>query len=620
MVAARSHPAPSRRHRLNRLNRLVAGIALLALWSACEAPPERRSRFVDWVTDGGIRSNMGQPEPASAAVCADENRFSRQIRDGEEFTVGGFLGEAGRLVLTTCATRSTFSAHQTGTLRLEAFATSKVEAGGSNWPQPVVRELRVPVFSRWSTVEVNLAGLANRQVTLRMRANLPPGRNLFLQDFFVEHLPVVAQRRQASRPNAPPQGLLISVDTLREDAISVLGGSHATPGMDAFARDAQVFSPHYSAAAWTQPSHAAMLTGQPHLVHGANNGKRAIHPAVATLAERFQAQGFATAGLVFDCLWLDSRFGFGRGFDQYRSVEWTLPQSVRQTLNWVDDHRDKPFFYFLHTFEAHSDYRRMPYEGPGNRPARVADLFGLEDYGCREGYCSSALLGEINLGNVALLPGEEEVLRYLYDQGVAHLDQQLAVLFEGLAQRGLFDNMLIVLTSDHGESFEEHGQLLHGHPWQEELRVPLVIKWPGGVRAGETVAVPSSSLDLVPTLLRHFGMETTGLPGGDLLHLRADRPIFSGANFDAVIAGRWKAVWGRLEGERWLFDLETDPGEHHNLADERPEELQRLAEILQQRQADEKRWASQLGQGADGTQQLSEEERARLRALGYLGD
>ncbi len=623
MLAARSNSGP---WHLLRLGKVVVAIALAVLVASCRQAPPRRPRFVDWVTTAGLRSNMGQAEPAGEFSCADENRFVRPMRGGEEFSVTGLLGESARLVISTCASRPLEGSGGAGTLRVTVVDSSPASQRGSGENPAVRAEFPVSAFSKWQRHQVDLAGLANRQVTLRLTATLPAGRTLYLQDIYVEHWTQVVRPevkllpRRAARKGTPAQVLLISVDTLREDALSVLGGSHPTPGLDRFAGAAQIFLPHYSAAAWTQPSHAALLTGQPHRVHGADNGKRAIHPAVPTLAERFRAQGFATAGLVFDCFWLDPRFGFGRGFDQYRSVHWTLGQSVRQTLNWVDEHRDRSFFYFLHTFEPHSDYRRLPYEGPGVRPLHVAQRFGLESYGCREGHCSSMLLQAINSGTVAALAGEEKILRYLYDRGVDTLDSQLAALFAGLAQRGLFDNMLIVLTSDHGESFYEHAQLLHGHPWQEEIRVPLLIKWPGGERAGEKVTVPSSALDVVPTLLEELGMDTTGLPGAHLLRRRSERPIFTGANFDAVIEGRWKAVLGRLEGERWLFDLTADPGEMHNLVDELPAEFSRLEEVIAKRKADEQHWAAQLVEAGERQQQMSEEERARLRALGYLND
>jgi len=599
-------------------------MALTALLVSCEAEPARRVRFIDLVTVDVLRSTMGEAEPADEYSCADENRFAQPIRDGEELYVTGHLGELGKLVLSTCANRPPHAAPGTGTLRVTVVEGPPPSRPDAQPGLGVEAVLPVPLFSRWQRHRVDLAGLADREVTLRLTATLPAGRTLYLQDLYVEHLEALAGRQEGRRKNeeqpvfhqgAAPQVLLISVDTLREDALSVLGGSHRTPALDAFAGKAQIFQPHYSAAAWTLPSHATMLTGQPPPVHGAINGRTAIHGSVPTLAERFKAEGFATAGLTFDCYWLGSQFGFDRGFDSYRSVLWTLPQRVRQTLNWVDEHRDRPFFYFLHTFEPHSDYRSLPYEGPDVRPGHVAERFGLaERYGCREGHCSSALLQEINRGTVAPLPGEEEILRYLYQRGIDHLDDQLATLFAGLEKRGLFDNMLIVLTSDHGESFFEHGQLLHGHHWQEELRVPLLIKWPSGVRAGERVTTPTSSLDLVPTLLHELGMDTTGLPGANLLRRRADRPVFSGSNFDVVIAGRWKAVWSRKKGERWLFDLTADPGEQHNLAEERPAELSRLEALISQRQERQRWTVSRFDQTAKGVERLSEEERWWIEA------
>jgi arylsulfatase len=337
------------------------------------------------------------------------------------------------------------------------------------------------------------------------------------------------------------------------------------------------------------------------------------------LAERFRDAGFATAGRVFDCLWLDPRFGFDRGFDDYRSVHWTLPQTARWSLDWMDEHSEQPFFFFLHTFEVHSDFRRLPYESPGARQNTVAQRFGVEGYGCRASHCASQMLMRINEGVVEPIPQEAQILRYLYDRGVEEVDRQLGMMFSELRRRGLFDDLLIVLTSDHGEAFLEHGKVLHGHTWEEVLRVPLIIKWPGGERAGERVEVPSGALDLAPTLLRAAGLPTDGLPGRDLRRLEVARPVFAGSNFDLVVDGRWKAVIDPRDGGRRLFDLLVDPAERRDLAAERPAEFERLAGLIRDRAERERRFARQLDAASDRRRELTEEERERLRALGYLG-
>jgi arylsulfatase len=615
MLAAHGDRRPRR-----LLVAVLAGGVLLAWLAGCAGEPPRRPRFEDFVIEGGMSSDRGEPEPADEIFCADEHRFAQAIRPGETLRVTTHLGASPRLVLSSCRRRPRGEEPRPGELRIAVRAVDSSAAGGPGAAAAIVETLPVPVYSRWDEYDLDLSALADREVTLSLSLSAPLADSgpLFLRELWIEHRPVVA-------PAAPPRGerprqvLLISVDTLREDAISALGGSHSTPALDAFAAQAQLFTPHYAAAAWTQPSHAALLTGQPHAVHGATDGKTAIHPAVPLLAERFHDAGFATAGRVFDCLWLDPRFGFGRGFDDYRSVHWTLPQTARWTLDWIDEHRAQPFFFFLHTFEAHSDFRRLPYEGPGVRQNQVRQRFGVDGYGCRQGHCASVMLMKINAGEIAPIAREAEILRYLYDRGVDHLDFQLGVLFGELQRRGLFDNLLIVLTSDHGEAFLEHGRVLHGHSSEEVLRVPLMIKWPAGERAGERVEVASGSLDVAPTLLRAAGLPAEGLPGRDLRRLTAARPIFVGSNFEAVIDGRFKAVIDPRDGGRLLFDLAADPGELHNLAGERPAEMARLEALLRERAARERRRARQLDAASDRQREMSPEEIERLRALGYVG-
>lgn len=630
---------------------MVLLVALLASgWlQGCSEPaldPPRAAtvvRHVDFLIEDRLTSTVGSQLTESGlaghgameeAFCADEHRWSRRVSDDEELSSLVDLGEGGSLTVGGCIDRPVSRERQGGFTEPRALEISLSPVLGPgvspDGGAPELRQsLELPTYSgRWRR-EIDLSSLPPGPVRLRLRVELPTGRELYLQDLSLRHRePAPAPRSAKSARGsqaAPPPGkarqiLLISVDTLRDDALSALGGPWPTPRLDRFASSAQIWAPHYAAASWTKPSHASLLTGQSSLVHGAGKAETAIHPGVPLLSERFRRGGFLTKGLAFDCTWLRPKFGFSRGFDEYRVVPWTLPQMVRHSVDWMAEHRDQPFFFFFHTFDVHSDFHRLPYEAPGVRLATVKESFGVPGYGCREQACASNLLEALDAGRIQPLPREEEILRFLYGQGVAHLDESLGLLFAELEEYGLLDSMLIVFTSDHGESLFEHGRLLHGNPWNEVIRVPLLIKWPGGAFAGDRQVAPSSALDVAPTLLAAAGLSTEGLPGEDLRNLSAPRPIFAWGNWRMVATPGWKAVFDYRD-EDLLFDLANDAAEMENLAAREPDRLARMRRLAEARRESDSRFAGELHHltEAEATRPLSEEESRRLKALGYLG-
>jgi hypothetical protein len=572
-------------------------------------PPAWDLRYEDLLIQGLLHSSGGEAEPAEHS-CADERRFSQTVFPGDRLAAAIELGRRPKLVVAGCI------GPPPGGARPEEVGRSTLElvvetANGRRSTD----ELLLPFHSRRWAHEIDLADFAGSAVQISFEARLPSSQGLYLRDVYVRH-----QRPRAStggqRP--PRQILLISVDTLREDAIGALGGPWPTPALDRFAASAEVWSPHYAAAAWTKPSHGSLLTGESPLAHGANLFDAPLGPGVVTLAERFGRAGFRTAGLVFDCLWLDPRFGFDRGFAEYRSTHWTLGQAGRQLVNWIAAHRGEPFFFFLHTFEPHSDFGRLPYEAPGVRPRGVEERFGARGYGCREGRCASGLLKALDDGTLAPLPQEQEILRFLYGEGVRHTDAQLGVLFADLEELGLFDDLMIVVTSDHGELLLEHGRTLHGSYWDEVLRVPLLVKWPDGQYAGRREIV-TGALDVAPTLLAAAGLPHDGLRGSDLRRVEKRRAVIHWNGWGVVAQGPFKAVVWPQSDLRLLFDLESDPREQRDLAGEQPELMAGAERLLARWIAEEGVRRRDLHRRAEvDAPRLTPEEEERLRALGYV--
>lgn len=625
---------------------LVFGCAL-----ACGGgPADGVVRYEDFVTDrAGLAA--GEADPRAQLYCADETHWVRPLAAGEEISFDLDLGAEPRLVVTFCRPEG-------------GGGALAVTAAAGEGAQGVAAETAIRGNPRWETWEVDLGPLAGRRATLRLALDLPAGRRLLLRDAYVRHLGdeaagwprggvhveadeaagIESERVPAAEPEAiaaapasasapavdgrggggRPQILLISVDTLRADHFGSLPGRPAwrtpTPHLDTLAADGETFDPHYAGAPWTKPSHASLLTGYPFWVHGAGDLQAPLDPGVATLAERLRGAGLATGGLVHDCVWLNPKFGFHRGFDDYRSVKWRSGQLARAAVNWMAARRDEPFFFFLHTFDAHSDFRHLPYEGAGVNAGTVSELYGVENYGCREQHCASGLLSALQEGTVEPLPGEAQILDYLYTAGVAETDAHLGRLFEDLRRLGLYDGLTIVVTSDHGEMLLEHGMTLHGSWWEEVLRVPLVVKWAGGERAGARTATPTSALDVAVTLAAVAGVDAAELPGLDLRRPRADRALISGVPaWQAIYRGGWKGVvFGGADERRYLFDLAADPGEASNLIHEQPARYEALADDLETI----RRWSldvrRRLGRPGAADTRLSAEEQERLRALGYL--
>lgn len=605
----------------------------LAILTACGSEAERRVRFEDFVAHADRAQVAGAVSEPSTVYCGDETHFAYTLDDGAVLDVPLDLGRDPQLVLSGCLSHPSQDEDlETGVWRISAPVPG---AAGSpakvRWTvrqstapggDEVTGELDATTDPGWWRRELDLGTWPEGAATLHLEVTLPAGRHLYLKDLYLEHQvvdPPAVAARDKEREEDPPQILLISVDTLRGDSLGVLGGRWSTPQLDRMAAEGEVWSPHYAAASWTKPSHASMLTGFPPEIYGGETGP--LDPSVTTVAERLQAAGFHTRGLVHDCVWLNAKFGFGRGFDEYDATHWQVEKSVREAVDWIADHRHERFFFFFHAFEPHSDFHRLPYEAPGISRETVEREFGARDYGCVRRTCASGRLTRIEQGRMRTFPKDQEILRYLYGKGVEHVDEQIGLLLEHLRRLGIYDRMLIIFTADHGESLLEHGELLHGNYREEVLRVPLIVKWPGGAHAGERRDQVSSSLDLVPTILESQGLPHDDLPGSPLHQRRADAPVIAGTIWTMIRRGDLKAIYDPRDNTWQLFDLAADPGEEHDLAAERPHQVGEMGRLMQGfRQDFRDRLATARRHPHDGeTGGITPEERERLRSLGYLG-
>lgn len=384
-----------------------------------------------------------------------------------------------------------------------------------------------------------------------------------------------------------PNVLIYMVDTLRVDHLGCYGYERPTsPNIDAFAAEATLFSAAHAQASWTRPAVASLLTGVEPWVHGANDRKDGLAESLPFLPEMLGDLGYETAAFVANGN-VSQSIGFSRGFDHY---EWhplhTMTDRIRglsdeitdATLRWLARRSgSKPFFIYLHTVDPHEPYYGLlPLSGESGAPVHRREVtppvFERDLIG-RKAKSSSQLV--------------EDVIG-LYDRDIAFNDAQFGRLISELGKLRAFDSTMIVFLSDHGEEFRDHGGWAHGKTlFQEQLHIPLIIKFPHGYAGGKTVDTVSRQTDVLPTVLEYIGApiparvqgrsllsavsfgETTASPVPRFAYLELD-----GRRQQSVTAEGMKLIHYQVEysgrPEYELYNLAVDPRESTNLAARQP--------------------------------------------------
>jgi arylsulfatase A-like enzyme len=421
----------------------------------------------------------------------------------------------------------------------------------------------------------------------------------------------------------PPNVLVILVDALRADHLGIGGYDLPTsPTIDALAADGVVFTAAFAHSTWTKPSIATLFTslypGQHGIdrvgvLEGDSYRTDILDDGYDTLAERFQAAGYSTFG-VLNQVHLQSRFGFAQGFDHFEAVRGLGAGKLNQKLlNQLEGVGSSPFFAYLHYLDVHWPYT--------NRLEGDQEAFGtlhMESEPPRRGNRVAEWAETLDSA------ADVAALQARYDQEVAFVDAAIGALMRKLQEMGLFENTIVVVTSDHGEGFLEHGKLLHSYsPYDEVLQVPLVFRLPTGLPTSvPEVDTPVGLIDVMPTLL-----ELTSLPpapqvqGRSLVSLMqgekaGERWIFTeSAEAVAVRSGTHKLIRFH-DGRQEFYELESDPGEQLPNTGPCVDRCAQLAEQLvgHQQAMSELRKLSQEGETAI----LDEKELEELRSLGYL--
>ncbi|HNQ24061.1 MAG TPA: sulfatase [Phycisphaerae bacterium] len=470
-------------------------------------------------------------------------------------------------------------------------------------------------------------------------------------------LPVTCSRRDAGTIRKPtvqadatwPNVLLISVDTLRPDHLGCYGYQRPTsPRIDQLAAEGALFENAISSTSWTLPAHAALFTGLADSVHRCQDMDQRLADSHTTLAERLQAAGYATVGF-FSGPALHPVFGLGQGFDKYvdctsfkdltlkvlaagqsldggvvqgaSNADVTNPRVFEEVRNWLHDHQRRPFFMFVHLWDVHFDFIPPP---PYDR------MFDPDYTGTVTG--QNFLLDPAI--NAKMPPRDIRHLMALYDGEIAWTDAHVGRILDELDALNLRDSTIVMLVADHGEEFFEHGHKGHRHTlFDEVIRIPWIVRYPGRLTGGLRVPAQVRIIDVMPTVLELLGMPlATDVMGSSRVPLLEGTPTKPTDGSDMAVselfsAGRELRSFRRLEGklirneqnqQTIAFDLRADPAEKQAVVDTRHP-------LLRQLQTDMERATEWLNgfrkrfPAAAAAPKLPDDVRRQLESLGYVG-
>jgi arylsulfatase A-like enzyme len=463
-----------------------------------------------------------------------------------------------------------------------------------------------------------------------MRRALEAGAALLLAGCFASCGP--------SEPDGPPNIVLITLESLRIDHLEVLGGTRPTaPHLDALGHEAVVYEDAHAVTSWTLASHASIFTGLYPTAHRTTGPKSRLDDSYTTLAEILSENGYQSAGVVSGP-YLRAAHNLHQGFELYDDspaeavdldahADVTNPQMESLLEEFLNRQRDptRPFFLFAYYWDPHYDY--IP-------PPPYDEMFVDDE-------CETVEVTEYEVTNqvhAGIRPGQLRFVISQYDGEIRWTDESVGKLFRLLKEKGLWEDTAVVVTSDHGEEFFDHGSKGHKHNlYAETVRVPLIIKYPRGRPRGRDARLVSL-IDLFPTILDLAGA-TSPVPqqGKTLIGPPRDleRAIYyellsifffprrgkSGMTkrveeWFAVRKGDYKLITIPRKRRVELYDVRKDPEEQVDLAAAETARVQELLETLD-------RWQSrtqQLSRGpTEGDEaELDPEALERLRSLGYL--
>lgn len=572
---------------------------------------------IDWMRVGPASADIGEATPLSAETLAEEIGGHAAVRLPADARLGWALEVPAGAWLRGVAVGG-------GGARLEAVA----HVDGA---EPRVLGRAVATASG-APLDLDLRSLAGEVARIDLVAR---GGELRL----VRPAVVTLDRREAPAWQPPRNVLVYLIDTLRADKLQPYNAETRvrTPGLTRFLQGTTTLTRAHTQENWTKPSVATLLSSLMPWEHTAVRGESVVPDSVRLLPEHLKEHGFYTGSFIANG-YVSDRFGFGQGWDTYRNYiregRRTPAQYVAaDVLQWLDDRpEEEPFFLYVHTIDPHVPYRP---------PDEFLEMYQQERYRGPVSFRRDAtLLENIKLGRLRLRAADKAHLEALYDGEISYHDIHFAAILDGLERRGLADDTMVVVTSDHGEEFWDHGSVGHGHNVYEELlHVPMFVRLPGVTDQLQALEAPVGLVDVMPTILEALGQELPDdLSGRSFLPLLlgkdtpAPRYTVSGfmEGWRTIVLGRHKLIHRNADSVA-LHDLTEDPGEERDVAAEHPITVRwgRGMLGLALAAADEpaagparrpRRRRPRAPRHEARSTEIDPETEAQLRALGYVDD
>ncbi|MBN2056180.1 sulfatase [bacterium] len=444
------------------------------------------------------------------------------------------------------------------------------------------------------------------------------------------------ERLDHAPASTPASVILLVLDTMRADHLSLYGHQPRTsPHLEALATESTLFTRAMSPSSWTLPGHASLFTGLypfEHRAHTVATGPGITHPRedrittnvrplaenYLTLAEWLRGKGYDTAGVVANTVFMTPKYGLSQGFDHYDVGQDRVEGINARVLRWLDGHTatapDTPFFLFVNYMDTHRPYNTKPVPG-------LFDHDVPRNSGRTLGQLYNAVMPQPEVMPDDLI----ELANEQYDTAAANLDAGLGVLFDALRQRAVFENVLLIVTADHGEYLGEHCLVEHSKDvYQEALWVPLIIKAPGQRRAMREdqlislVHLPNIILSLTgndeTSPFPYHWPEQAIFAENHFARLKDLRAQW-GNRFDrrrfVIFEDRWKFIHSTDERHE-LYDLCADPMDTVDLMAARPAIAGAMDANLRER-------IPVVVDDSDfKPHELSDEDISQMRSLGYL--
>ena len=518
-----------------------------------------RSVAVDWIRlEPSVAGSEGAtPEPIGVSVAEHEAGGvpRRAIRLVPGAQVDWFIEGPARGVLVF------------GAATKQGQSVLEVEAK-SDYTNPNRIPRRIELRPEWTDDPISLNIVGGELARLRLR-------NAGEEDVLLSDVRVVRPATEVTDTGAQARNVIVLlIDTLRASKLQLYNPQSRvkTPVLNELAAEGVLFERPQSPENWTKPAVASVLTSLHPATHQTKEQSSRLPQSALTLGEAYKKAGFKTASFIANG-YVSNAFGFDQGWDHYTNYirerrSTTAEKVFGEAGAWIEKNKGNRFFVYIQTIDPH-----VPYDPPDE----FLTMYDPAPYqGQVKNRRTHLMLDDAkkNPGKYKFTKRDKERLEALHDGEISYHDAYLGMFLEKLDALGLDENTILVVTSDHGEEFQEHGSWGHGHSvYQELLEVPLMIRWPQAVPAGLRIGSVVSTVDIGPTVLEATGVAVPReFEGRSLLgFVRGDWPSAPHVAFSdfldhrrVIRGGDWKLIV-RGDLSHVLFDLQRDPWETKEL-------------------------------------------------------